>query len=288
MVSTYTTSDSCSEIGFSRFPYVSIKICEARNLQAYSEYSQELKPYIKISKGSHKSQTKSATTSDDVIWNENFEVSGDGFDSLIICLMDHDEFDGDIVLAGLSFPMELLKQWREEKVLWVRLIDPKTVQDLAEEDNILTFTEDMEIYNPADTQCPILKLEISYFGIESLREISSKIVNSEIIERDGKTYTEYEMVLTRKDGFNWKVNFRYSQLRKVRKNMIKRFPELKELKFPGKTALSFLHLKRSNKFSEERIEQRKQVMEKFLNYTLKCQYQQKCSDFYQFLQVPYN
>lgn len=104
-----STVDTFSEVGFSKFPYVSLKIIEAKNLRAFSEYNQDLRPYVRITKGNYISRTKTATTGDEVIWNETFEISGEGFDSLVVCLMDSDEFDGDIVLVGFSIPMELVK-----------------------------------------------------------------------------------------------------------------------------------------------------------------------------------
>lgn len=66
MVSSVTTTDFSSELGFNKFPYLSVKIPEARNLKYFSERSEQFTPYIKISVGSRSYSTAPQAAADTV------------------------------------------------------------------------------------------------------------------------------------------------------------------------------------------------------------------------------
>ncbi|CAG9325829.1 unnamed protein product [Blepharisma stoltei] len=282
MASSLTTTDTYSEYGYLKYPYLSVKVIELRNLESFSENSQEFSPYIKFTRDSYSFKTRPKQTKNSAFYMENFDIQLDGFESLTCCLMDHDEFDGDIVISGVIFSIETLKQWKKGKQLWIKFSE----NDLSEtfsslEDGCLkTFTEDMEEKNPNNSKSPLALLEFTYFGLETSKEIQIEIISHETIIKDGEVFTEYQMLLARKDGMNWKVKFRYSQLREIRSKLIKKFREIKHLRFPSKT----FTIKR--KLKGKVVERRKIEIENFLNCVVRGQYQNHCKEFNEFLNLP--
>lgn len=58
MPTTVTTTDTGSDYGFLKNPYLIVKIIEATNLGTYSEASQGFNPYVKLKRNSFSSKTK--------------------------------------------------------------------------------------------------------------------------------------------------------------------------------------------------------------------------------------
>jgi len=290
MVSSVATTDFSSEIGFNKFPYLVVKIPEARNLAYFSENCSQFTPYVKVSVGSRSYSTSAQVVSDAVYWDESFEITGDSQKPLICCLMDRDEFDGDIMLAGLAIPRELIKQFIEETTLWIRLRNftqgLNTTASFEESQAIRPFCDELKVANPEECIEPIICLKLTYYGLDCLKEYNAEITDYESAVKSGELFTQYTLTITRRDGYAWKIKFRYSQLDNIRKSLILQFPELKKLCFPRKTfsLLSIVSLK--TQFDEGLLEKRKSEMEKFLNYVLKCRYHERSQEFSEFLQMP--
>lgn len=202
--------------------------------------------------------------------------------------MDKDEFDGDIMLAGISIPRELVKQFKEETTLWIRLrsfaSSPNMTASFEDSNSIKPFSEDMQIQNPDETVEPIICIKVTYYGTECLKEYKVEISEFESAVKNSELFTQYTLTITRRDGYDWKIKFRYSQLDNIRKSLILQFPELKKLCFPKKTYFNFINLLK-NQFNDEMIRKRKDEMEKFLNYVIKCRYHERNQEFNDFLHM---
>lgn len=111
-----STADSFCDGVYNKYPYIEIKNIEARNLEPFAENCIQMKSYLKISLGNYYNKTQAIRSNTCVVWKNTFEIPCSGFDPLVVRLMDHDEFDGDIMLAGVSIPIEILKQFTTEKI----------------------------------------------------------------------------------------------------------------------------------------------------------------------------
>jgi len=287
MVSSVTTTDFSSEIGFNKFPYLLVKVSEARNLDSFSENCSQFTPYVKISTGSRSYSTSAKNVSNAVHWDETFEISGDSQKPLKCCLMDRDEFGGDIMLAGIAIPRELIKQFIEETTLWIKLEQDLNCTDSFEESQIIKpFCNEIKVEDPDHCSEPIICLKLTYYGLECLKEYNAEITEYESAVKNNELFTQYTVTITRRDGFSWKIKFRYSQLDNIRKILVLQFPELKKLYFPGKTFSLFNLVSLKSQFNEELLQKRKVYMENFLNYVLKYRYHEKSQEFSEFLNMP--
>ena len=64
--------------------------------------------------------------------------------------------------------------------------------------------------------------------------------------------------------------------------MVKAFPELKKIKFPGKTYFSWLG-KNNSQLSESVVAERKEAIEKFFHHIFLCKYHEKFQELKNFI-----
>ena len=86
-----STADSFCDGVYNKYPYIEIKNIEARNLEPFAENCIQMKSYLKISLGNYYNKTQAIRSNTCVV-------------------------DGDIMLAGVSIPIEILKQFTTEKI----------------------------------------------------------------------------------------------------------------------------------------------------------------------------
>jgi PX domain/C2 domain len=268
-----STSDSFCDTGFGKVPYIVIKDLKVRNLETFAENCLELKPYLRFEIGNKINKTKSMIYNRKAAWNTNIEIPCLGFDPLVVKLMDRDDFDSDILLGGVSIPIEILKKITKEKEWNIKIV--------TDTDSIVNYTEDMDS-DSSNKVDPIISFIICYFGTESLQQLTGTIIAVENVESLAGNYTEYILEVTRKDGLSWNTKFRYSQIKDIRDKMVKVFPELKKVAFPSKTYFSWLG-KSQSKLNQKIIQQRKNTIELFLAHLLKYRYQEKFKELKTFI-----
>jgi hypothetical protein len=281
MASYSNSTASVSDIRSNVHRTALLRVCieEAINLGYYSEKTHELQPYIRVSAGKHAYHTESSTTTEAISWNNIFEIPVDELDTLTVKLMDHDDFDKDMMLAGITFEPETYKKWEEsDEDLWIKVWEPSISTNPKEESMgkvpILNFTPSLTISDPSSTRVPLIHLKIRYINKESNDQLSAVFTSYFTVYGNSDKHTEYNVNIYRGDGYEWIIRVRYRQLYDLRKELIKEFPELIAVPFPKKTYLGWLSPRRS-KFNEGRLEKRRQKLEGFMNHLLKFKYHKK-------------
>lgn len=127
-----------------------------------------------------------------------------------------------------------------------------------------------EILGHPTDKCALLHLSIAYMDAEELRKVKVAFGTHKTKANSSKSYTLYNLRVTRVDGACWSAVVRYSDIYELRRELVEVLPHLKKVYFPPKTYFSFLSClcRGLNRFDETVIESRKRGMENFLNLAL--------------------
>lgn len=85
-----------------------------------------------------------------------------------------------------------------------------------------------------------------------------------------QSHTIYEVIVTRSDGAQWRVEARYSDISRVRRELVEVIPSIASVPFPKKTYFDWMGFMclQSSRFDHDRIVRRKMLMGYFLNRVL--------------------
>ena len=164
----------------------------------------------------------------------------------------------------------MFEKWKGRSEIWLRLVAAResistnlNFQDIAIDVNSSMLGDGKE-------NCPMLHIGIEFSDSRTLNLITSKIVQHKTVIEGRKSFTIYNVVLVRLDGFRWNVPVRYSQIYDLRIELCKVLPSLRSLPFAGKTYLHWLSFicPGYSKFDHGRIQRRKKCMQEFLNVIL--------------------
>lgn len=123
----------------------------------------------------------------------------------------------------------------------------------------------------AGERCPRLHLHVQYFDAEALNRITVAFGSHKTLVTKEGNFTLYHVRVKRMDGYSWSIQVRYSDVHRLRQDLLQILPYLRTFEFPDKTYFNWLSCccSKASNFDEERIVKRKHGMERFLNEALK-------------------
>ena len=244
-------------------PYLLLKIVSVNNLnQVWDSYN--LTPYISIVLGNSEWKSLVGTSnSDDYEWNEVFQIDINDPSPLTLTIHDKDEHGSDDTIQRFVFNQTLFHNWKEPTTIHLKL------EKSVDEDLESQIVEDESFVNKNEYES-FLSLEVTYMDSETLGKLTSKIVNHRTIVKNKQAFTLYEVWISRNDGLRWKVDLRFSDFVEIRNELRKILFGVDMLPFPHKTYFDWLGniCTCASKFNENRIIERKQMLESFLNTIL--------------------
>lgn len=248
-----------------RNPYVSIGIVEAFGLSEISDGSTA-SPSVQIQIGNYKVTTSPAKRlhGDRCYWGDTHDIDIQEGQPVVIAL-----YSNNACLACLKVDFSRIENFEEKHDFWLRLTNQRMSFSHFKwrEDSSVIVTDQM-IGNENDL-CPRLHLQLRYMDSDTLNHLKVHFESYRtLIGREN--YTEFNVKVTRQDGVSWKVKLRYSDIYKLRKEIILVLPRLSDIGFVGKTYFHWLSCvwPRKSQFDEGLIQSREKCMEEFLNATL--------------------
>jgi hypothetical protein len=269
--STSAGSTSDSKSSSIRASYIRITILECQNLQYYSEKTQELQPYIKVSAGKRSFKTSHKHAKGEATWNTTLEIPVREGNTLKVLLMDHDQFEEDVVLGGVYISPEDYKRWTSEVDLCLKLWEPSLTMNSPDEfldrPPLMYYDRRLRVASPRETRVPVIHMRVCYVDREYNEPLSVCFTSFFTVYGSYDQHTEYNVTVFKGDGSDWTIRLRYSQIYKLRKHLIQEYPHLKSIPFPKKNLLGWLSPR--SRFDGKALENRRYKLEFFMNYILK-------------------
>lgn len=247
---------------------IHIEVIEAKNL-AYLSESCIIQPYIQLKHLRNSYITNVAESYDNPYWGSVFDIPVDSTIPLSVILYDNDEMLGDMAVAGLYLPIDVFRKWQGDLAdFWVVLI-PMSSNNLTDTEEEMSVQFDFSMILRGNENLPMLHLRIDYRDFNRENSLKVSFDTFKVIKKT-EMYTIYELTVHR-NGKSYNTQLRYSQVYKLRQDLLDLKPEIANFPFPGKTYSEFLSLLCSNlsRFDINTIRMRKQGLERFFNYILR-------------------
>eukprot|EP00743_Colponemidia_sp_Colp-15_P003254 GILK01003515.1.p1 GENE.GILK01003515.1~~GILK01003515.1.p1 ORF type:complete len:259 (-),score=24.90 GILK01003515.1:115-891(-) len=146
----------------------------------------------------------------------------------------------------------------------------------SSDDKVLSHLSSSKSISDGSNRCPSVHLRLCYMSDAALRQIRVKFYDTTRRQDDRGEYTVYKIAVCRKDGTEWVVELRYSELLQLRNNLVKQLPDTAALSFPGKRWFGNM--------DADFIASRKHQLEAYLNQVLSVPAAHFCTPLMQVLQ----
>ena len=263
MKSVSESQDSGSPLDIIRPPYVEVTVVAITHLEQLD--IGQVEPYLHISLGTATYETPVLVPDEEILLSFELDISED---PLVIRLIDRDHYSqGEKLMAVVIPDYEFHEYQGQPTDLFLRI--PPDYSD-----DVLPLLSPSLLLSP-DATSPCLHLRITVWDEVTLSRITVDFAESSIRSTAMETYVLYHVQVGRVDGGHWTVQLRYSALCQLRENMIRDYPELRNVHFPGKTYMECLAAlcPALSRFSVNRIEDRRKALEVFTNTALQVSHQ---------------
>lgn len=260
------TFDSSSYLNSS---IIHIEILEAKNLTDLAS-SCKIQPYVKLKHLRRSYKTSIGSQPDSPCWDSKFDIAVDMNSPLYIFVFDSDEEHGDMILAGLYFPIDIFRKWQGDLAeFWIEL-DPICTTEMTETLEELAVPFDWSMISRGNSNYPMIRVRINYSDLNSLASMKVSFDTFRIVMRNRERFTVYNLTVY-SQGASWNAEVRYSQVYRLRQELLSMHSQVEKFPFPRRTYWEFLSLicGQFSRFDIQTIRARKQGLERFLNYILK-------------------
>jgi len=279
---------------FLKGPFIRLRIIEAKDIflnQGKRKYTGNTYATVVYGlEGCVKTHAISKASSPrwNSVWEFDYLISETEEGNVIsVSIYDKDGFGSDELIATQNISLAYFKernQFEKPIDLWLKLnnvnsdgkqgqIFVETNASLYQELNLPNFEEEI-ITDPKiikDESFPKLHVALEIFNETAIKHFHVSIPEVEEFTEEGafgcKVYV-YVIKVTRNDGLEWLLRKRYSQIRKLRKDLAALSPEsnIEQIPFPSKTMLKFTSKLFSglNKDYQKVSEERRRQLEEFL------------------------
>eukprot|EP00743_Colponemidia_sp_Colp-15_P004937 GILK01005322.1.p1 GENE.GILK01005322.1~~GILK01005322.1.p1 ORF type:complete len:327 (+),score=34.19 GILK01005322.1:35-982(+) len=253
---------------------VIVVVQEARNLEiCCPDKTVAPNPYVVVACGHRTTQTHAVKKNVNPMWSQNLHLQvPPQVNSLTVMVRSQGsvEVQEDLPLGFVQIPLALLQDsFGESQTMWFRLqpgspAELPPIQAPVEDSYISLEKQKMsggerasflsERVVPADLvdvfdDAALLKLDIAYLSGDALQRHDVKCVGTEIyVDAKERSFTAYKLHVRRKDGKQWMIWTRYSELFALRKMLCETSMEVPFVPFPRKTPLQWLAFLGGSKF----------------------------------------
>ena len=249
-------------LAVNRSPYIQVTILSVHNLEALN--AGTLQPYINVFYHEQSYNTKVLTEKENCGEVAEFDMMQ--FESLVISLMDRDEYSTDNCISSCSIPAFHLLTWTRKTDFYLLLNALDAAEEVQQPE---PFNESMLLPGP-DSAKPYIHFQLLYVDEDALKEMKVVCKRHFIKDTAADTFTQYELLVMRGDGSSWRVNTRYSVVYRLKESIGRIFPDIGSYPFPGRTYMECLSslCPELSRFHEERLTARQKGIEEFLNLVL--------------------
>ncbi len=260
---TYDTST------YSNSSIIHVEILEAKNLTDLAD-TCKIQPYVKLKHLRRSYKTPISTKSDCPCWDSKFDIAVDMNSPLYIFVFDSEKEHGDMILSGLYFPIDTFRKWQGDLAeFWIEL-DPICTTEMTETLEELAVPFEWSMISRGNSDSPMIRVRINYSSLNSLACMKVSFDTFRIVMRNSERFTVYNLTV-HSQGASWNAEVRYSQVYRLREELMSMHSRVEKFPFPKRTYWEFLSLicGQLSRFDIETIRARKQGLERFLNYILK-------------------
>jgi hypothetical protein len=263
-------------------PYLQLKLISIQNLSSIID-SYRIKPYLTLfSNGNLWESSIGSPSSDEIFAFEDvFEVEVDSSTCIFLSLYDKDDFGGDSLISRFALRYSDFHMWTESRSLSL------AVDQMSDDESEAVPVTDSLLRGSLRAAC-VLTLELRFFSANYLGKVTAAIRNHKNIFKNKQAFTIYELVMTRNDGHSWRADLRYSEFLQMREDISKLIPGIEMIPFPGKTYFDWIGRLCfcASRFNEERIAERKIMLERFVNIVLDNLGEISCESVNNLLNIP--
>jgi len=256
--------------------------------------SLDLQPYVKMNIGTNTAVTRVLPVVDSIIFEEAHELALEMSEPLTIGLYDRDDFGRDVLLSAHCIPYYFFDKFKCPGRNIKLKLNLEGVEMIEEDE----FIKNPEVHNVRESTIfstkgaenrAVLEMHICFMDTQSLRQVRVRITSYDNIRTAlGGGHTIYNLELSKYDGAVWRISLRFSQIQKLRKVLMRSYPEVEEIEFPETTIWSWLFKSNhsQHKLNASRTEARKCQLETFLNTIGGMEGPSNSKAFKELLQVP--
>jgi len=285
-----------------RQPYVRLKLIEAKDVYNAGELSNL---YIQISYDTQTiDKTQAIEMSACPFWDKKIEFDYDietyeGINAITLSVYDSDPLGMDELIANQVIPLHYFKERREfgkPLDLWLKLlyldaysikkhILVETSTSLFQELEYPYFREQIAVQDDIENkEIPKIHVALEIYDEVAIIKLNMKI--KAIEEREGSCGKVFVYVINirRNDGLEWTIRKRYSEILQFRDRMLHHDEEVKNFEFPPKDFTKFLSriLPGCIGYYKKVTEERKEILEKWLNDVASINYLYNTDEFVEF------